>query len=129
MRTDPLFLEDAYDALKSIVQVAGGAKVVGPLIFPEKSTDAARTALLDALNPDRAQKLCFEQTLLLFKIGREAGYHGAKHWLDGELGYAPTSPIDPDDQVAELARVIGTASEQLRRATEALDRVRKGARR
>lgn len=121
-----LFLDSVYDALRAIVQYAGGPKVVGPMLYPAKSVDDARVALLNALNPDRPEKLDPEQVVQLLRIGREAGFHEAKHWLDGETGYAPSEPVDEDDHAAALARSIDGAADTLRRATEALERFRRG---
>ena len=123
MAQQPLFVEDIYDALKAIVSAAGGPKAVGARLFPHKSADSARGALLDSLNSARAEKLDPEQVLLLLKIGREVGYHGAKHWIDSETGYSVSMPVEPDDQAAELARVISNAADQVRRATDALERI------
>lgn len=124
-----LFHETVYDALRSAVAAAGGAKKVGPVLFPSKSDDAAANLVRDCLNPARSERFDPEQVVHVFRLAREAGYHDAKHWLDTELGYAPTPPVDPDDQAAELARVIAAAGDQLRRATEALGRLQKGIRR
>lgn len=125
MNQAPLFLESIYDALRAAVDAVGGPKAAGVALFPSKSIEDARRLLLDCLNPARAERLDPEQTLHLLRIARDAGFHGAKHWIDDELGYAPTPPIEPDDQSAELARVIAAASDQLRRATDALDRIRR----
>lgn len=59
----------------------------------------------------------------MLQLAREAGHHAAKHWIDGECGYAPTPPVEPEDEAAELARTITSAAETVRRATEALDRL------
>jgi hypothetical protein len=119
----PLFIESVYDALTSAVKVAGGPKHVGSLLFPGKPVDDARSMLLNALDPSRREKLDPEQVIYILRLARDAGYHDAKHWLDLELGYAATPPVDANDQAAELARVIAGAGEQLRRATDALERL------
>lgn len=128
---DALFHESVYDALRAVVERAGGAKAVGRMLRPGKSPDEAGRWVLDCLNSSRHERFAPEDLLHVLRIGREVGYHGAKHWIDSETGYSPTPPLDPEDQQAELIRVIATASDELRRATEALERVqsRKGARR
>src|SRR5688572_30837871 len=93
--TMPLFLEDVFDALRAAVQAAGGAKAVAGKLWPHKPIEQARKELLDALNRDNARKLCVEEVIAVLRIAREAGYHGAKHWIDEAVGYQPTPPQDP----------------------------------
>jgi hypothetical protein len=124
MDQPPLFVESIYDALRAIVNHVGGPKAVGPLLWPAKSVDDARKQLLDCLNPERNDKLDAEQIVMLFRIGREAGFHVAKHWLDQETGYLPSTPADPTEEQARLVAVIETAGAQLQRALETLDRMR-----
>lgn len=120
----PLFVESVYDALRSIVQHLGGPKVVAAKLWPAKSVDDARRLLLDCLNPDRAEKLDAEQIVMLFRMGREAQFHVAKHWLDSETGYLPSVPADPVEEQARLVTVIESAGLTLQRALNALDKMR-----
>lgn len=99
-----LWHDDISDALRGLVSACGGAKAIGQRMFPEQSPDAAARSLLDRLNPDRPHTLTPAQFLLLLKIGRDAGYHGAMHYLADEIGYTRPAPIDPEDARAELQR-------------------------
>lgn len=99
-----LFNEDIYSALKGLVAALGGAKVVGSKLYPDLSIDAARSRLLDSLNPDRAQQLSQTQFLTLLRWGRESGYHGVMEYLAEEAGYTRPSPRSPEDERAELQR-------------------------
>lgn len=47
---DPLLYEDELDAAKDAVKALGGAKKVGPLIWPDKAPETAARHLLDCLN-------------------------------------------------------------------------------
>lgn len=49
--------EDELDAAREAVRHAGGAKKVGPQMFPDKSVESAARYLMDALNPARAERL------------------------------------------------------------------------
>lgn len=120
----PLFVESVYDALKAIVAALGGPKVVGAALWPQKSVDDARTQLLHCLNPDRNDKLDPEQVVMLFRLAREADFHVAKHWLDSETGYLPSSPADPHDEQARLVTVIADAAQTMNRAMQTLDKLR-----
>jgi hypothetical protein len=100
----PLFLEDVYDALKAAVQALEGPKAVAGRLWPHKPLDQARKELLDALNRDNPRKLDPEETLAIFRMARDAGFHQSKHWIDRELGYEPSAPQEPEDEYARLQR-------------------------
>lgn len=124
MDQPPLFVESIYDALKAIVRVLGGAKSVGLMLWPEKAADDAGRRLLDCLNPERKEVLDPEQVTLLFRLARERGFHVAKHWLDAEMGYLPSTPADPKlDESREVA-VIEAATLTIQRALAALEKLR-----
>lgn len=120
----PLFVESVYDALKAIVAALGGPKIVGAALWPQKSVDDARVQLLHCLNPDRSDKLDPEQVVLLFRLAREADFHVAKHWLDGETGYQASLPADPGDEQAKQVAAIENAAQQLQRAFAMLEKIR-----
>jgi hypothetical protein len=124
MNQPPLFVETVYDALKGIVAALGGAKIVGARLWPEKTVDDARKRLLDCLNPERDEKLDPEQVILLLRLGREADFHVAKHWLDVETGYLPSAPADPGDEQARQVAAIENAAQQLQRALIQLEKMR-----
>lgn len=120
----PLFVESVYDALRAIVNHIGGPKTVGAVLWPAKSVDDGRKLLLDCLNPDRNEKLDPDQVVMLLRLAREAGFHVAKHWLDAETGYLPSTPADPQEEQARLVSVIESAGVTMQRALETLDKMR-----
>jgi len=121
----PLFVEDVFDALKAGVQFMGGAKTVAAKLWPHKPVDQARKDLLDCLNRDNGRKFDAEEILALLRMFRAAGYHGAKHWIDEEIGYEPSSPKDPAIERDRLADALESASrtfeELTRQARQLLD--------
>lgn len=115
MRTNPnnshnlaqleLVQETLSEVERSLVAVLGGAKDVGPRMYPQKSPSTAQTRVLDCVNPDRDRhQFSDEEFVTLLKWAREKGYHAAFYWICDELGYSHPSPIEPDDQRAELQR-------------------------
>lgn len=84
---------DIWAALRSLVDVCGGSKTVGPLIWPAKPK--SDSWLDDCLNPDRQAKLCLEEFFHLLRIGRERGWHHAKHFVDDKTFYERTAPANP----------------------------------
>jgi hypothetical protein len=119
----PLFLEDVFDALRAAVQAAGGAKSVAASLWPHKPIDQARKELLDGLNRDNPRKLCIEEALAVLRMAKDAGYHGAKHWIDEELGYQPTSPQDPKVERDRLADELARAAEHFKNLQRAVERL------
>lgn len=98
----PLFLEDVYDALRAAVQAVGKPKTVAARLWPNKPPEQAHKELLDALNRDNPRKLDADEIMAILRMAREVGCHQAKHWIDSELGYAPSQPVEPQDELAAL---------------------------
>jgi hypothetical protein len=103
MIQETLFHESIYDAMRAIVERAGGAKAVGVKLRPSKTADEAGRWVLDCLNPSRAERFAPEDSLHLLRIGREIGYHGAMAYIAQEAGYR-CDPIEPQDEQAQLQR-------------------------
>lgn len=97
-------MEGLNQALIECVKAAGGSAIVGRKLFPEKSPESAQRALLDCLNEERAAKLSPEQVLLILRLARAKGFHEGIAFVLSDLGYAPTTPIEPKDEAADLAR-------------------------
>lgn len=104
MNQQSLFYEDLYDALRTAVMALGGAKKVGPILWPEKSIDAARTRLLNCLKENRDEILRPEQILLIAKLARGVGCHAIAAYFNQEAGYAPPQPIEPEDERQRVQR-------------------------
>ena len=101
------------DALREVVQAAGGNKKVGELLYPEKTIDEAAGRVRDCLNPDRREVFCPEQVLFLLRLGRQVGCHAAMAFMSRDAGYADPLPIEPEDEVARLQREFVEASKSL----------------
>lgn len=99
-----LFHDSLTDALTDCVRALGGNKAVGKSLWPEKSVDDARRALLDCLNPDRAQRLSPDQVLWVLREARKVSCHAAMTYIARECGYADPQPIEPEDERAALQR-------------------------
>jgi hypothetical protein len=101
----PLF-QDMNDALTAAVHAVGGFKKVGLALRPELEGRPQQAAqwLRDCLNHEKREKLSPEQLLHLLRHAREGNYHAAKHWIDGEAGYAESAPLRPEDALADLQR-------------------------
>jgi hypothetical protein len=116
-------MEGLNQALIECVKAAGGSANVGRKLFPEKSPESAQRALLDCLNEDRPAKLSPEQVLLILRLARAKGFHDGIGFILADLGYAPTSPIEPKDEAAELGRQASELLAAAERITERLQRL------
>ena len=108
-----LFFEDVEDALREVVRMAGGFKVVGARFWPEVDPDKAGRRLADCLNSERREVLSPGQVLLLLKVGREVGCHAGVNYIARECGYADPVSIEPEDEVARLEREFVEAAKSL----------------
>lgn len=126
MNDDLALFADTNDALTAVVHALGGHKKVGILLRPELvgREAAASQWLRDCLNPDKRERLTPEQTLHLLRLARQANYHAAKHWIDAEVGYEPSRPIDLDRQETQIVQVIANATDTLNAALSTLERIR-----
>jgi tRNA(Ile2) C34 agmatinyltransferase TiaS len=116
-------VESFNQALIDCVKAAGGSAIVGKKVFPEKSPEAAQRALLDCLNEDRSAKLSPDQVKLVLRLARDKGHHGGIAYLLTDLGYSPTTPIEPKDEAAELSRQASELLAAAERITERLQRL------
>ena len=64
-------------ALVEAVKALGGSKAVAGKLWPEKPVEAAQRLLLDCLNDDRPAHLSPDHVLLILRMARQAGHHGA----------------------------------------------------
>lgn len=126
MQIDMPFFDSPEDALKAVIQQLGGIKKVGPLLFPDKSVDAAARYLLDCVNHDRQEKLALTQIMMLLRLAHEAGYHSAYAWLSMEVGY-DVKPITRAEEVDRLTVVVEQSTKTLASALATLERLQRAA--
>lgn len=116
-------MEDLNQALIECVKAAGGSAIVGKKLWPEKSPESAQRTLLDCLNEDRPAKLSPEQVLLILRLSRAKGHHGGIDFILRDLSYAPTTPIEPRDEAADLTRQAAELLAAAERITDRLQRL------
>jgi len=116
------FFESAEDALKTAITALGGTKQVGPLLWPDKSVEAAGRLLNDCLNPSRAEKLEITQVMFVLRQAKEAGCHEPFKWLAFEVGYE-AKPVVHAEQVDKLTSVIEQSTMALTRALNQLEKL------
>lgn len=115
-----LVYNDIFAALRGLVSACGGSKIVGRMIWPAKGAKA-ETWLDDCLNNDRMAKLCLEEFIQLLLIGREKGFHAAKHFVDDSTHYERSTPVEPEDELTRLLRAYLQQQDQQSTRKERID--------
>ena len=118
-----MLAESMNDALIECVKAAGGSKVVASILWPEKPLADAQRLLLACLNTDRSEKLCPNQTLLILKLAKEAGSHVGINYVCGVLNYSQPTPIEPEDEKAQLMRDFIQAQKMMTQLADKLSHV------
>lgn len=111
------------DALVDVVKALGGSKQVGPLLWPEKTPDAAQRLLLDCLNDDRPVHLKPDHVHFLLRLAHAKGVHSGFEFMAASLGYAPPVPVEPRDEVAELQRQFVAATQAMAELASRMERL------
>lgn len=99
----PLIVESLNEAVKFSARAIGFEKVANEL-WPAKGAKEAARYLNDCLNPERPHKLSGEEILHIARRGREIGCYLITSFINMDTGFGPPTPVDPDDEKAELQR-------------------------
>lgn len=118
-----LFHESIYDALNDCVRALGGAKQVGHTLWPDLQMERARTRLLDAINPERDQKLDPGQVLWVISEAAKAGCLAGVTYINRECRCADPQPIEPEDERAALQRQFVEQSKAMQQLAQRMTRV------
>lgn len=124
MEQESLFFESVEDVLDAVIRATGGHKQVANDLWPSLRMETAYARIKACLNPEKAEKFSPSELMWLLARGRAKGLHIAMHWLCGELGYAPPSPVEPADQEADINRQLDASLEKLEHLTSRLARIR-----
>lgn len=116
-------IESITEALIACIKACGGSKQVGPLLWPEKTPDAAQRLLLDCLNDDRPARLTPEQVVLVLRMARDRGCHVGMQYLAAALSYAEPQPIEPRDEADQLRREVLEMGRDLHAKLDRLERM------
>ena len=106
----PLFHEDIFEAMNTVIMALGGSKKVGGMLWPEKKPQQAGELLKTCLNVTRQEKLDPEQVLFLLVEGQKVGCHALADYMGQCAGYKFIA-IEPEDEKAELQRQVVAASQ------------------
>ena len=105
MNQKKLFHDDIYDAVRDAVQVLGGSKEVGYMLWPSKPITEAGQYLNRCLDSDRSEKLSLDELMMICKKSAEKGCHTIASYIGAEAGYK-FIPVQPEDEKAELQKAF-----------------------
>lgn len=115
--------ETTTEALIACVKAAGGSKVVGHKVWPDKTVDSAQRHLLNCLDDTRAERLTPDQVLLIARLARDKGCHAYAEHIAEALSYADQQPIEPKDDADELRRQFIEATGRLAEMVERIHQI------
>ena len=115
--------ESIADALREVIQAAGGPKAVGERMFPDMPIDHAASRVRDCLNHDRRDRFTPDQVMMVLRMGHQAGCHAGMIFIARELGYSDPVPVEPEDEVARLQREFVEASKSLMTMANKIERM------
>lgn len=130
MQQQDLWHETLSDAVAALVHALkdergrSGLKIVGTMLWPSMPADAAGRKLAHCLDPERAEKLSFDELELLLRRAREQGVHDVAAWMGSALAYE-LRVVTVEDQRDELMRQFTSAmrvADTLARRLEGLPR-------
>lgn len=118
-----LIHESIEDALREVIQAAGGPKKVGALMFTDVPPDHAAGKVRDCINPDRRERFTPGQVMIIARLGREVGCHALINHIAREAGYADPTPVEPEDEVARLQREFIEATAKLGQMASRIEQI------
>lgn len=125
MNQAALFHEDVYEALRTDIMAAGGMKKVGHALRPKLSVNAAGEWLSSTLNRSRAEKLDPEDVLFIKAMARAAGSLAAVAYDSSHLNLTMPTPIEPEDERAQLQREFNKSVSDLGQLAARIERLSK----
>ena len=112
------------DALRQVVQDAGGAKAVGARMYPALPVARSQQRVNDSLNSEHAQHFNELEILWLLKLGRECGWpKRAMLFIATDCAYSAPEPVETPDEREQLQRDFIAAAAQLKQMSVRLEAI------
>jgi len=122
-----LFYESMDEALTDAVHAAGGPKVVGAMLWPDKDPQEAGKFLNRCLSPDRSEKLELSQWLFIMRKARDVDCHIPMAFLCDYLDYESPTPKNPDTERDRLQREFVAAKNEFSELLKRMERLGGGS--
>lgn len=106
------FFDSAEEATTHAIHASGQTfKQVGCAVYPEKTAEAAATALRNALNPNRDERLTFDQHLL---IARHCNHYAVLRYACFKTSHSQPVIQTPTEEAARLQQQLFTVADQFK---------------
>jgi hypothetical protein len=92
------------EALRLAVDALGGDKAVGSALRPEMNPVLAGQWVSHCLDPERREKFSAAQIVFVLTRAKGKGRHEAFESFAQQCGYRVVAVLDPNEEIAELAR-------------------------
>jgi hypothetical protein len=116
------FFESSEAATKHAIQASGrDMKEVAKALWPDKTVDAGRTALLNALNENRSERLTAGQHIF---IAKHCGRFDWLYFVCHQLSHTRPIAVTPAEQVAELQQLLFRKAAELKPVLEQIEKLR-----
>lgn len=113
------FYESAEDATQHAIRSSGKApKAIASALWPSLAQASAYARLMNALNPDKAEKLTADEHAFIAEF---CGQFDFLHYLAHRLSHSRPEPVAPEDQHARLQREFVAAVQHLSVLQKQLD--------
>lgn len=105
------FFDSAEEATKHAIHASGKTiKQVACAVWPDKSPTAAQTALANALNEARNERLTFDQHLFIAKF---CGQYDVLRYAAHQCDHSQPIPQTPTDKAAQLQALLFSKAGEL----------------
>ncbi len=113
------FFDSAEEATRTAIQMSGqNYKTVGLIVWPQKSADAASSALRNALNENREERLTADQHLL---IANNLQRFEFLHYCAHKCGHSRPEQITPEERKAQFEAAFMQTAHQMRELLKRID--------
>lgn len=116
------FFDSAEAATKHAIEASGkDPKEVGHALWPDKSPAAARTALLNALNENRAERLTADQHVFVANYCRRYDW---LYYVAMQCSHSRPEHVTPAEVAARLQQQLFAKTDELRGLLTQIDALR-----
>lgn len=113
------FFDSAEEATRHAILVSGkNPKSVGAALWPDKTAEAARTALMNALNPNRDERLTADQHLFVANFCSQYDY---VYYVCHRCNHSRPKLQTPEDQLERLRQDFYAATDLMKDLVSQID--------
>lgn len=117
-----LFYEDEFQALRDVIEQGKGYQKTSAHLWPGMKADSAYAKLKACANERGDQRLKLREYIAAMTFN---GCFDTLYYISDECLHSRPAPKAPAEEEAKLVQVIEAAGETMKRALDALEKVRR----